>query len=94
MVTTTPLNFNPQLITDCKPSSSQGGISDGHHGGNASRRIRYWHSHLRCIPTAAAAEALMLFPKSIANKLLGVAMEQTRHKQTVCIKQQSKNGRN
>jgi hypothetical protein len=36
----------------------------------------------------------MLFPKSIANKLLGVAMEQTRHKQTVCIKQQSKNGRN
>jgi hypothetical protein len=28
-------------------------------------------------------------PSLIANKLLGVAMEQTRHKQTVCTEQQS-----
>jgi hypothetical protein len=31
----------------------------------------------------------MLIPKSYRNKLLGVAMEQTRYKQTVCTKQQS-----
>jgi hypothetical protein len=75
MVTTTPLNFNPQLITDCEPSSSQGGIRDGHHGCNASRRIRYWHSRLRCIPTAAAAEALMLIPKSYRKQAAGTDNE-------------------